>query len=342
MEKSTLEGAQLPRTFRSWIVLIIAACCTGWAHARGPLEARAERGERFVPSPGVAKLAALGFDALVADYHWLQAVQIVGGSEIVEISHAHHIAKLVDVVTTLNPHVGHPYRFAAVWLDHDEELVREGNRLLRRAIEFHPDDWRQYFYLGFNHFFHLGEFEEAARVLEQAMDLAGAPAYLPRLVARLRSETQDIEVAEVFLRELLQDTREEDARAQLQVALDEIEIEYKARHLDRARQVYRTLNGTDIGSVEDLVRGSRAVLDRLPSPEPDGIPRSLSRGSVWILDPETDRIVSSYLGSRYEVHFSAADRRARKTENRTEKEKRESGRDHEENVSDRREGGRNG
>jgi tetratricopeptide (TPR) repeat protein len=281
----------------------------------------------------VAKVAALGFDALVADYHWLQAVQVVGGNDIVEASHANHIAKLVDVVTTLNPHVSHPYRFAAVWLDHDEELVREGNRLLRRGIEFHPEDWRQYFYLGFNHFFHLGEFEEAAVALEAAMDLPGAPTYLPRLVARLRSESGDIEVAEVLLRELLEDTREEDARARLQIALDEIEIEYKARHLDRAREAYRKLTGTDIESVEDLVHGSRAVLDRLPSPEPDAIPPALSRGSVWILDPETDRIVSSYLGARYEVHFSAVDRLARKTE----RENRESGRDRHENVSDRTE-----
>jgi len=311
---STGEGAGLPRVFQPWVVLIVAACCTGWAHSRGPLEARAERGERFVPSPSVAKVAALGFDALIADYHWLQAVQVVGGNDLIEASHAHHIAKLVDVVTTLNPHVSHPYRFAAVWLDHDEEMVREGNRLLRRGIEFHPDDWRQYFYLGFNHFFHLEEFEEAAVALEAAMDLPGAPAYLPRLVARLRSETGDIEVAEVFLRQLLEGTREEDARARLQVALDEIEIEYKARHLDRAREAYRVLAGTDIETVEDLVQGARPVLSRLPSPEPDAIPPSLSRGSVWILDPKTDRIVSSYLGARYEVHFSGGHRLARKTE----------------------------
>lgn len=301
----------MPRTFQPWVVLIVAACCTGWAHARGPLEARAERGERFVPSPGVAKLAALGFDALVADYHWLQAVQVVGGVDVVEAAHARQIAKLVDVVTTLNPHVSHPYRLAAVWLEHDEGLVREGNRLLRRGIEFHPDDWRQYFYLGFNHFFHLGEFEEAAVALEATIDLPGAPAYLPRLVARLRSQTGDIEVAEVLLRQMLEGTREEDARARLQAALDEIEIEYKARHLDRAREAYRALSGTDIETVEDLVNGARPVLERLPSPEPDAIPPSLSRGSVWILDPKTDRIVSSYLGSRYEVHFSTFDRVAR-------------------------------
>jgi len=291
------------------ILLIVAACCTGWAHAQSPLRAGPELGDGFVPSPTVAKVLSFGFDALAADYHWLQAVQIVGGTDRIEASHARHLGRLVDVVTTLNPNVGHPYRFAAVWLTHDEALVREGNRLLERAIEHHPEDWRHFFYLGFNHFFYLGEYEQAADALEVAMDLDGAPAYLPRLVARLRSETGGIEVAEVFLRELLRDSGDDEARAKIQVALDEIEIEYKARHLERARRAHRTLTGRDIESVQDLVRGPHRVLERLPSAEPDAIPPSLSRGSTWEIEPETDRIVSSYLGARYELHYSTVDRR---------------------------------
>lgn len=293
------------------LVLILAACLTGWAHARTPLDAPSERAEGFVPDPTVAKIVSFGFDALFADYHWLQAVQVVGATDRIEASHAAHLGKLVDVVTTLNPHVGHPYRFAAVWLTHDEDMVREGNRLLERAIEYHPDDWRHFFYLGFNHFFYLSDFEKAADALESAMGLAGAPAYLARLVARLRAETHDIEVAELFLRELLEDTTDEEARAKLQAALDEIEIEYKARHLDRAREAYRQRTGRDIDHVRDLVTGPHRVLERLPNPEPDAIPASLSRGSIWKIDPQTDRIISSYLDSRYQVHFSAVDQQRR-------------------------------
>jgi tetratricopeptide (TPR) repeat protein len=290
------------------LLLSAAIGCVGWSHARIPLTTRADLGEAFVPSPTVARGMAFGFDALVADYHWLQAVQVVGGSEEIDAEVASHIGRLIDVVTTLNPHVSHPYRFAALWLTHDEALVREGIRLLERAIEYHPDDWRNYFYLGFNHFYYLGEHEEAARVLEQATKLPGAPAYLPRLVARLKSQHGDVDVAEVFLRELLRSALDEEARAKVQGALDEIEIEYKARHLDQARAAHRALFGRDIEAVEDLVRGEHRVLEKLPSPEPEALPPSLARGSIWQIDPETDRIISSYIGSRYEVHYSPADR----------------------------------
>jgi tetratricopeptide (TPR) repeat protein len=256
----------------------------------------------------MAKAMAFGFEALLADYHWLQAVQVAGGNDVIQHHHARQLGQLVDVVTTLNPHVGHPYRFAAVWLTHDKEQVREGIRLLHRAVEYHPDDWRNYFYIGFNHFFYLGEYDEAADILEAAIDLPGRPHYLPRLVARLKSQQGDIDVAEVFLRELYRSAEDEDAKSRIQIALDEIEIEYKARHLDRARAAYRELSGRDIESVEDLVRGPHRVLEQLPSAEPSSIPAPLSRGSVWEIDPDSDRIMSSYLGNRYEVHYSPIDR----------------------------------
>ncbi len=308
------------------IVLIAAIGCTGWAHSRLPLTTEGDLDVEFVPSPQVARAASFGFKAILADFHWLKAVQAVGGDQTVDAELARYLGKLIDVVTTLNPHVGHPYRFAAVWLTHDEELVRDAIRLLERAVEYHPDDWRNYFYLGFDHFFYLAEYAEAAKAIEIAMDLPGSPAYLPRLVARLKSEHADIDVAEVFLRELLRRTEDQEARARLQIALDEIEIEYKARLLDRAREVYRERVGHDIASVEDLVRPPNRVLERLPSPEPDGIPASLSRGSVWQIDPKDGRIESSYLGSRYEIHYSDVDRerlRLRSERPRTGKSKQE-------------------
>jgi hypothetical protein len=49
------------------------------------------------------------------------------------------------------------------------------------------------------------------------------------------------------------------------------------------------------------------VLEKLPSPEPDDLPAPLSRGSVWEIDAQSGRIQSSYIGSRYEIHYSGTD-----------------------------------
>jgi tetratricopeptide (TPR) repeat protein len=255
----------------------------------------------FVPEPGAAKLAAFGFDAVLSDYYWMRAVQIVGSPEG-PVGRSHHLGRLIDVVTTLDPWVGHAYRFAAVWMTDDEAAVRHANAILTRGIAHHPDDWRNRFYLGFNHFFYLGENAAAASALEPAVGLRGAPRYLGRLVARLRSDAGggEIESAAAFLQELLRQTEDPYARAEYEKALDEIEAERRARTLDAAREEFRRRHGRDITRVEDLVQVEPPVLRALP-PEPHGF--------EWTLDRESGRIVSSYVGHRYQLRIDATNRK---------------------------------
>ncbi len=309
--------------FALLMALMATVCATGFIHARMPPTTNADRGDAFVPDPAVASVLSLGFDAALADYYWLQAVQAIGGDTRITAELGVHLGKLIDVVTTLDPWVDHPYRFAAVWLTESEENVRQANRLLERGIAHHPNEWRNWFYLGFNQFYYLLENEQAAHSLEQASRLPKAPRYLPRLVARLRSQTADILVAETFLRELIRDTEEESARAEYQNALDEIEIEKKARFLDRAREAFIKLAGRDIMSVDELLAEPHPLLSALPSPEPESLPAALSRGSVWEIDPANERIVSSYYGARYELHFPSREHQ-RAEQWRAEREGRDS------------------
>ncbi len=286
------------------VAFVAAVAGTGFIHSRIPPTTRADRGEAFVPDPGLVERITLGFDAVVADYYWLVAVQAIGGEQVIDAELGTHLGKLIDVVTTLDPWVDHPYRFAAVWLTESEENVRDANRLLERGIAHHPDEWRNRFYLGFNLFYYLMEYERAAEQLHEASRLEGSPPYLPRLVARLRSETADIDVAETFLRELVQSAADPVAREGYLAGLDEIEIEKKARFLDRARDAFNTLHGRDIMAVDELASGPNPILSGFPSPEPESLPPGLTRDSVWKLDFESDEIISTYYGHRYQLHYA--------------------------------------
>ena len=85
-------------------------------------------------------------------------------------------------------------------------------------------------------------------------------------------------------------------------ALDEIEIERRARFLDGAREEYWRRNGRDIERVTDLLTGPNPVLDRLPRAQ------LFLDGFEWILDEETGGIVSSFYRSRYQLHVTPSDR----------------------------------
>jgi hypothetical protein len=274
------------------------AAATAAIHGQMPTPARAAQGELFVPRAELARATALGFDGVIADYYWLQAVQVVGREAVPE-GKAGVLAALIDVVTTLDPQVDHPYRFAAVWLTDSVESVRKANALLERGIDAHPHDWRNRFYLGFNHFFYLGDEIAAADALEGAIALPRAPLYLYRLVARLKSEEGGLDVAEAFLRELLRDELDPRAQAQFEHALDEIATERVARVLDAARESYRERHGRDIASVAELAAGPEPILRELP-PEPhDG---------AWVIDQTTGQIVSDVVGHRYEPKLDPVSR----------------------------------
>ncbi len=285
-----------------WAVALFSA--TVGARSQLSQTPPADLREEFVPRPELARIAALGFDAALSDYYWLRAVQVLGGA-MNPIEHATYFGRVIDVVTTLNPWVDHPYRFAAVWLTDTPENVRTANRLLERGIRHHPDDWRNRFYLGFNHYFYLAENRAGADWLETAVGLPKAPLYLGRLVARLRSEAADgdIEIAAEFLVRLFEDAPDEYIRAEYAKALDEVETERRARRLDAARAEYRRRSGRDITAVEDLLRGSQPVLRALPPELHDW---------EWVLDEKSGEIVSSYYGKRYQLHAHPSDRERRR------------------------------
>jgi hypothetical protein len=237
----------------------------------------------------------------------------VGGAENRVESHGELIADLIDVITTIDPWVDHPYRFAAVWLTSDREMIERGNALLERGVSYHPLEWRNLYHLGFNHFFYLEQPLIAADYLESAIGLDGAPSYLAALVARLRSSKGGLQVATTFLKKMEASTSDEFAKAQYLKALDEIAIEQRARFLDSAREEYWRRHGRDIEKVSDLLDG--------PSPILTGLPRAQLHfdGFDWYLDPETGQITSAYYKSRYKLHIAPSDR-ARQKLWRTEKE----------------------
>ena len=102
-------------------------------------------------------------------------------------------------MTGLDPWVDHPYRFAALWLTESDDEVRHANRLLEKGIAYHPLDWRNRFYLGYNQFFYLEDNARAADALESALRFPDAPDYLGAFVTRLRAAGDSLDTAALFL-----------------------------------------------------------------------------------------------------------------------------------------------
>jgi hypothetical protein len=292
------EGGARRGTLRL-AILVVSLLTTGFAHESLDTSRAADEAELALPTPRVAKLLSLGFDPLIANYYWVQGLHLVGGSA--GNVDGRTVGGLIDLVTTLDPWVDHAYRFAAVWMTKDADEVRHANRLLRRAIAYHPTDWRNRFYLGYNQFYYLQDNAEAARVLEPAIAMEGAPLYLGAFVTRLQADGGDLESAAYFLQNLIRNTPDEFARAEYLKAHDEIETERLARYLDEARAAYWERHGEDITTPADLWSGSRAVIQAAPPPHPH------FPGFAWDIDEETKEIISTFYGQRYRLYVHASE-----------------------------------
>jgi hypothetical protein len=285
---------------------------TAYAHANVGSGHGSAAADRWVPDPALARVASLGFRNAVSDYYWIQALQAVGGSND-PAQRGPLLGKLIDVVTTLDPWVDHPYRFAALWLTDSLASVRKADALLDKGIAHHPDEWRNPFYQGVNRLLYLDEPERAADAIEKAAALPLSPAYLPTLVARLRAGGSGLDAAAVMLNEMREAAADPYERARYEKALDEVETERRARFLDEARAAYWRRHGRDIARVEDLLAGPDPILRALP-PE--------LHGWEWTIDTESGRIVSSYYGHRYEPLLHAATRAERDAKQKLDREAR--------------------
>ena len=59
-------------------LLVAALFVTGLAHHNMDTRLKLDRGGVFVPDASHVRASTLGFDALLSDYYWLLAVQLVG------------------------------------------------------------------------------------------------------------------------------------------------------------------------------------------------------------------------------------------------------------------------
>ena len=163
----------------------------------------------------------------------------------------------IELVTSLDPWVDHPYRFAAIWLTDSADEVRRANRLLEKALSYHPRDWRNRFYLGYNQFFYLAASTRAPRARSSPRcDMPGAPTYLGPLVTRLRAEGGDLDTAALFLQELIRTAPDEYARAEyLEGARRDRDRAPRAPARPRARRVRRSATVATCASRPSCGRG---------------------------------------------------------------------------------------
>ncbi len=258
----------------------------------GGYKGREQKVERFMTLPNgeYLKPAVVGYDQLAADLIWLRAIQVIGEDTVTPAGYD-WIYHALDVITTLDPKFTYAYQFGGVTLSVLGKAAEKSNALLLKGMRENPDVWQIPFYIGFNSFFYLNDYEKAAEYMARASELPGHPEYLPRLAARLYVQAGDPDVALDFLLRMYKETTDQKVRATLEQRIKEVIVERDAQVIETAIKKYRDAYKAYPERLIDLVE--RGIIAELPQ-EPFG--------GHYYFSPDDGKVRSSEIKDRMRVY----------------------------------------
>jgi hypothetical protein len=284
-------------SLRQWILISGLLLSLGGATVGMLVAAERERpaGVRalelaYLPKGEYLRIAVLGYRQIASDLIWLKAVQHFGEPRQTAQGWlwAYHAT---DVVTDLDPKFVFAYQaggtILGVWAGRPHESIA----LLTKGMRHNPEIWQLPFFVGYDYFFELHDFRNAAEYFRIAAALPGAPDYLPKLAARMTVEAGDPQAALEFLERLSAQTQDERLREGLAHRMKEVVAERDIRFLEEGMRRYKMRYKKWPARLEDLVRGG--IIAELPV-EPFG--------GAYIVEGSGGTVKSTGLRARLRVY----------------------------------------
>ena len=257
-----------------------------------PLRDMPESGRQVREVPGLLMAVsrrpefAFGFRNVLADVVWLQAVQVAGNQKLTPAEYD-RLYVLLNVGADLDPKFEMPYLLGGLVLGESPQHGRKALRVFERGKVTHPADWRFPFYMGFTHYFSLGDAVAGGGEMAEAARLPGSPAYLPGLASRMLTEAREPEAALALLETITRQENDPVRRSVLERRIREVAVERDLLALERAVERYREKMGVAPEDLSALVR--EGILTAIP-PEPHGGSYVIDRGGKVRSDRVAQRL----------------------------------------------------
>src|SRR5260370_38671047 len=130
----------------------------------------------YINSPAVLKRASLGYDGLLADIYWTRAVQYFGNRHYNYAQSYNLLAPLLEITTTLDPHLLVAYQFGASFLAPRPPMgAGQSDRaiqLMEYGIKNNPNEWPLYYDLSFVYYLELKNYGKAGEAFARSAPIA--------------------------------------------------------------------------------------------------------------------------------------------------------------------------
>jgi tetratricopeptide (TPR) repeat protein len=242
----------------------------------------------YITSPKLLKRLSLGYDGLLADIYWTRAVQYFGNKHYQGAQKYTLLAPLLEITTTLDPHLVIAYEFGANFLatkpPNGAGMPQRAIQLAEFGIRNNPNEWHLYYDLGFIYYMELKDYPKASEAFRQGSGIPGAHPWLKLLSALMAEHAGDISTARLMWTATYQTTPNSNVRANAAAHLRALQVDEDVPALEKLVAEYREKNGHLPESLTDLE--TAGMLRGIPR-DPLGNPYQLMpNGSVQLLVPD--------------------------------------------------------
>jgi len=220
----------------------------------------------YVTSPKVLKRLSLGYDGLLADIYWTRAVQYFG--------ERHHrgevsyklLAPLLQITTTLDPHLIVAYQFGSNFLapapPNGAGMPHAAIELAEFGIKNNPDEWRLYYELGFIYYMDVKDYEKAADAFARGAATPNAHPFLRIMAGLMAEHAGDIGTARMMWTTTYDSAQEQSIRNNAAAHLRALQVDEDVTKLQELIEHYRERAGRTPQSFADL--NSAGMLRGIP------------------------------------------------------------------------------
>ena len=223
----------------------------------------------YISSPKALKRLSLGYDGLLADIYLTRAVQYFGNKHHDGARRFDLLAPLLEITTTLDPHLLPAYEYGANFLapkpPNGAGMPERAIALEEFGIRENPNEWRLYYNAGFIHYMELKDYAGAARAFADGSRVPNAHPFLAILAGKMAEHAGDRQMARMMWSTTYQTTKDSSVRANAAAHLRALQVDEDVTNLEALVERYRQQSGRFPSSFSELeAAGMRGGTPRDP------------------------------------------------------------------------------
>jgi hypothetical protein len=242
----------------------------------------------YVSSPQLLKRLSLGYDGLLADIYWTRAVQYFGnrhhnGGERYDL-----LAPLLEITTTLDPHLLVAYDFGSNFLapaaPNGAGMPERAVKLAEFGIRNNPGHWRLYYDLGFIYYMDLKDYAHAADAFAAGSRVPNAHPFLRVMAAQMAQHAGELQTARMLWSASYQSTSDPSIRANAVAHLRALQVDEDVTNLEKLVAYYHQKTGHLPANFAELQKAG--VLRGTPTDPLGNVYKLTPDGRIEVRDPD--------------------------------------------------------